>query len=60
MHQLKHMFGTSRIARAPRDEIVTSWPATAQHITVIYKDQFFSVPVFDAQGNTLSEKQIEG
>ncbi|KAG0184691.1 Carnitine O-acetyltransferase mitochondrial [Apophysomyces sp. BC1034] len=59
MHQLKNLFGTSRIAAEPRDEIVTTWPATAKHITVVYKDQFFSVPVIGAYGETPSVKSIE-
>ncbi|KAI9269130.1 acyltransferase ChoActase/COT/CPT [Phascolomyces articulosus] len=58
MNQLKKMFGASRIAANPRDKIVTSWPATAKHITVIYKDQIFSVPVFDAEGQVLSDKAM--
>ncbi|KAI7860304.1 acyltransferase ChoActase/COT/CPT [Circinella umbellata] len=58
MHQLKKLFGVSRIAANPRDKIITNWPATAKHITVIYKDQIFSVPVFDAEGEILSNKAM--
>ena len=58
MNQLKKMFGASRIAANPRDKIVTTWPATAKHITVIYKDQFFSVPAFDADGQVLTDKAM--
>ncbi|KAI9319380.1 acyltransferase ChoActase/COT/CPT [Dichotomocladium elegans] len=58
MHQLKGMFGTSRIAASPRDKVISTWPATAKHITVIYKDQFFSLPVFDAKGAALGQQAI--
>ncbi|KAI8143533.1 acyltransferase ChoActase/COT/CPT [Fennellomyces sp. T-0311] len=58
MNQLKNMFGATRIAANPRDKVVTSWPATAKHITVIYKDQIFSVPVFDAEGQVLTDKAM--
>ena len=58
MNQLRKMFGASRIAANPRDKIVTSWPATAKHITVMYKDQIFSVPAFDAEGEILSGKAM--
>ncbi|KAI7868608.1 acyltransferase ChoActase/COT/CPT [Spinellus fusiger] len=58
MHQLRNVFGTSRIARPRADTIITSCPATAQHITVMYKDQIFEVPVFK-NGQTVSIKSIE-
>lgn len=45
MHQLKNMFGTSRIAAPGSDRVVTQWPCLAKHINVIYKDQIFSVQV---------------
>lgn len=53
------MFGASRIAALPRDKLTTQWPATAKHITVIYKNQCFSVPVFDAQGQVLSIETVQ-
>lgn len=59
MHQLKGIFGTSRIARMPKDTLITSWPATAQHVVVMYKDQFFKVPVFDGNGHVLSLNAIQ-
>ncbi|KAF7728290.1 hypothetical protein EC973_006465 [Apophysomyces ossiformis] len=59
MHQLKNLFGTSRIAAEPSDKIVTTWPATAKHITVIYKDQFFSVQVVGPHGESASVQAIE-
>lgn len=59
MHQSKNMFGASRIAALPRDKLTTQWPATAKHITVIYKNQCFSVPVFDAQGQVLSIETVQ-
>ncbi|KAL0082275.1 acyltransferase ChoActase/COT/CPT [Phycomyces blakesleeanus] len=59
MHQIRHMFGTSRIAANPRDTIVTSCPATAKHITVIYKDQIFAVPVLGPNGETVPLKTLE-
>ncbi|KAG1052324.1 hypothetical protein G6F43_005523 [Rhizopus delemar] len=59
MHQLKKMFGTSRIAASGCDRVVSQWPCLARHISVIYKDQVFSVQVIGAHGETVSVKQIE-
>lgn len=59
MHQLKKMFGTSRIAASGCDRVVSQWSCLARHITVIYKDQVFSVQVIGAHGETVSVKQIE-
>ncbi|RCI06248.1 hypothetical protein CU098_008099 [Rhizopus stolonifer] len=59
MHQLKNMFGTSRIAASGVDRVVTQWPCLAKHVNVIYKDQIFSVDVIGPQGETVSVKQLE-
>lgn len=58
MNQLKNQFGASRIADEPRDRIVTTWPATAKHATVIYKDQIFSVPIVGDNGEAPSVQQL--
>ncbi|CAO3625399.1 unnamed protein product [Cunninghamella blakesleeana] len=59
MHQLKGVFSTTRIPDLPRDRVISHYPATAKHITVIYKDQLFSVDVIGPNGETLSTKAIE-
>ncbi|KAI8098579.1 acyltransferase ChoActase/COT/CPT [Halteromyces radiatus] len=59
MHQLKGVFSTTRIAAMPRDRVVSQYPATAKHITVIYKDQIFSVDVIGQHGESVSVQGIE-
>jgi carnitine O-acetyltransferase len=59
MHQLKGVFSTSRIAASPADKVVSHYPATAKHITVIYKNQLFSVDVIGSQGEPVSVDAIE-
>ncbi|ORX62761.1 acyltransferase ChoActase/COT/CPT [Hesseltinella vesiculosa] len=53
MHQLKGVFSTTRIAATPADKVISHYPATAKHITVIYKDQLFSVDVIGPQGQVV-------
>ncbi|CAG8473692.1 1634_t:CDS:10, partial [Dentiscutata heterogama] len=36
---------TARIADSPFDRVITTWPKTAKHIIVIFKDQIFKVQV---------------
>lgn len=60
MHQLKNMFGTSRIAATDCDKVVTQWPCSTKHINVIYKDQIFSVQVIGPNGETVPIKTLEG
>ncbi|CAO3587723.1 unnamed protein product [Absidia cylindrospora] len=59
MHQLKGVFSTTRIAASPADKVISHYPATAKHITAIYKNQLFSVDVIGAQGETVSIEGIE-
>ncbi|KAI9313860.1 hypothetical protein BX666DRAFT_1863875 [Dichotomocladium elegans] len=59
MEQLKNLFGTTRVPARPRDMLVTTWPATTQHIIVLFKDQLFAVPVFDTHNQALSVKAME-
>ncbi|CAO3618143.1 unnamed protein product [Cunninghamella echinulata] len=59
MHQLKGVFSTTRIPELPRDKVISHYPATAKHITVIYKDQLYSVDVLGPNGEVLSTKTIE-
>ncbi|KAJ1957829.1 hypothetical protein EC988_000632 [Linderina pennispora] len=58
MNQYKSQFGTTRIARANRDEIVSQYPATSRHILLMYRDQAASVPVYNAHGERASLAQI--
>jgi carnitine O-acetyltransferase len=59
MHQVKNMFGTTRIAASGRDRVVTQWPCLAKHINVIYKDQIFTVPVIGPNGETVPVGQLK-
>ncbi|ORX77487.1 acyltransferase ChoActase/COT/CPT [Basidiobolus meristosporus CBS 931.73] len=58
MNQYKRVFGTARIADTTKDRLVYNYPATAQHIIVMAKDQFFKVQVLGEDGQPLSTKQI--
>ncbi|KAI9485449.1 MAG: acyltransferase ChoActase/COT/CPT [Benjaminiella poitrasii] len=59
MHQLKSMFGTSRIAAAPgSDRVMRQWPCLANHVNVIYQDQIFSVDVIGEHGETVPIEQL--
>ncbi|ORX67957.1 acyltransferase ChoActase/COT/CPT [Linderina pennispora] len=58
MNQYKSQFGTTRIARANCDEIVSQYPATSRHILLMYRDQAASVPVYNAHGERASLAQI--
>lgn len=59
MNQYKNQFGAYRVAEMPRDRIVTTWPTTANYITVMMRDQIFKVPVTGPQGERVSVKAIE-
>ncbi|RCH98378.1 hypothetical protein CU098_007392 [Rhizopus stolonifer] len=59
MHQLKNMFGTSRIASSGCDRVVTQWPCLSKHINVIYKDQIFSVQVIGPHGEVVPIKELK-
>ncbi|CAO3566801.1 unnamed protein product [Mortierella alpina] len=59
MNQYKNQFGAYRVAELPRDRIVTSWPTTANYITVMMRDQIFKVPVTGPNGERVSVKAIE-
>ncbi|KAF9954568.1 hypothetical protein BGZ72_004479 [Mortierella alpina] len=59
MNQYKNQFGAYRVAELPRDRIVTTWPTTANYITVMMRDQIFKVPVTGPNGERVSIKAIE-
>jgi carnitine O-acetyltransferase len=59
MNQYKNQFGTTRIADSPADRIITTWPATAKHILVIFRDQLFKVQVLGDGGGRVPLKAIE-
>ncbi|KAG0257244.1 hypothetical protein BG011_004066 [Mortierella polycephala] len=59
MNQYKNQFGAYRIAEMPRDRIVTAWPANANYITVMMRDQIFKVPVSGPNGERVSIQAIE-
>ncbi|KAJ1961980.1 hypothetical protein GGI12_002936 [Dipsacomyces acuminosporus] len=58
MDQFKWQFGTTRIPRPERDEIVGQFPSTAKHILVLYRDQTVEVPVYNSSGERASYSQI--
>ncbi|CAG8696832.1 16599_t:CDS:2 [Dentiscutata erythropus] len=49
MDQYTKLFSTARIADSPFDRVITTWPKTAKHIIVIFKDQIFKVQVLGAR-----------
>ncbi|ORX86023.1 acyltransferase ChoActase/COT/CPT [Basidiobolus meristosporus CBS 931.73] len=59
MNQYKRIFGTARIADTTRDKLVYNYPATAKHVIVMAKDQFFKVNVLGENGQLASTKQIQ-
>ncbi|CAG8758327.1 29955_t:CDS:2, partial [Racocetra persica] len=59
MDQYTKQFGAARIADFPSDRIITTWPATAKHIIVIFKDQIFKVHVLGANGERVPIKEIK-
>ncbi|RIA89411.1 acyltransferase ChoActase/COT/CPT [Glomus cerebriforme] len=59
MDQYKKQFGTTRIADFPADRIITSWPTTAKHIIVLFRDQIFKVQVLGEGGARVTIKDIE-
>ncbi|KAI7826128.1 acyltransferase ChoActase/COT/CPT [Gamsiella multidivaricata] len=59
MNQYKNQFGAYRVAELPRDRIVTTWPATANYIAVMMRDQIYKVPVSGPDGERVSIKAIE-
>ncbi|KAJ2661785.1 hypothetical protein IWW48_002179 [Coemansia sp. RSA 1200] len=58
MNQFKWQFGTTRVARPGRDEVVNQYPSTAKHILLMYRNQTVEVPVYGANGGRASLAQI--
>ncbi|KAJ2783018.1 hypothetical protein H4R18_001919 [Coemansia javaensis] len=58
MNQFRWQFGTSRIARPHRDEVVGQYPSTARHVLLMYRNQTVEVPVYNAAGQRASLAQI--
>lgn len=59
MDQFKNQFGTTRVPKAGCDEIKSTWPATANHILLMYRNVPTAVPVYGASGERASSAQIE-
>jgi hypothetical protein len=59
MNQYKKQFGTARIADFPADRIISIWPATAEHIIILFRDQIFKVQVLGKGGARVTIKDIE-
>ncbi|KAF9116644.1 Carnitine O-acetyltransferase mitochondrial [Mortierella sp. AM989] len=59
MNQYRNQFGAYRVADLPRDRIVTTWPATANYVAVLMRDQIFKVPVSGPDGERVSTTAIE-
>ncbi|KAI9364522.1 acyltransferase ChoActase/COT/CPT [Zopfochytrium polystomum] len=59
MHQYKNMFGIARVPGQSEDTIRFTYPATANHIIVLARDQIYRVPVLHADGSRVSLAELE-
>ncbi|CAG8462315.1 479_t:CDS:10 [Dentiscutata heterogama] len=59
MDQYTKQFGATRIVDSPSDRVITTWPATAKHIIVIFRDQIFKVQVLGGGGERIPIKEIK-
>ncbi|CAG8603140.1 5331_t:CDS:2, partial [Racocetra persica] len=59
MDQYTKLFGAARIADFPSDRVITTWPKTAKHIIVIFKDQIFKVQVLGTGNERVPIKEIK-
>ncbi|CEF61980.1 Carnitine O-acetyltransferase [Strongyloides ratti] len=60
MSQYKNLFGTTRIPRKKKDELILGYELKewSKHIIVIRRGHAFKVPVYDKNGNILSINNI--
>ncbi|KAL8290043.1 hypothetical protein RQP46_002982 [Phenoliferia psychrophenolica] len=59
MASYKYLFNATRLPTSPSDTARKYDPDTHNHIVVVRKNKFYEVPVVDAQGEWLSEKELE-
>ncbi|KAJ3404461.1 hypothetical protein HDV05_007147, partial [Chytridiales sp. JEL 0842] len=59
MNQHRYLFGITRVPKPTCDVIVGQHPAHAKHIVVSFKDQFYSINVYDVSGARISMDLIE-
>ncbi|OLY82493.1 Choline O-acetyltransferase, partial [Smittium mucronatum] len=60
MNQYRYQFGTTRIPKLGRDEIVSKYPNFDKHIMVICMDKVFKLQVIDDNGKRLDPQAIKG
>lgn len=61
MYQYTRIFGITRIPQHGCDTFNhVAFPTKAKHIVVLAKNQYFKVPVYDAEGKALDQAAIEG
>ncbi|KAI8836573.1 acyltransferase ChoActase/COT/CPT [Chytridium lagenaria] len=53
MNQYKFQFGTTRMPGEFSDVIYNTFPATAKHIVVLFKDQLYTLEVYGSNGEIL-------
>jgi len=59
MHQYTRCFGVTRIPQHNCDALAyTPHPATAKHILIIARDQFYVIDVYDEKGRRLAAGDI--
>ena len=59
MSTYKYLFNASRIPTSPSDTARKYDPDTHNHVVVVRKNKFYEVPIVDANGEWLSEKELE-
>jgi carnitine O-acetyltransferase len=59
MASYKYLFNATRLPTSPSDTTRKYDPDTHNHVVVIRKNKFYEVPVVGADGEWLSEKDLE-
>lgn len=59
MASYKYLFNSTRLPVSPADIPFKADPALHNYVVVVRKNKFFKVPVVDAQGEFLSERDLE-
>lgn len=59
MASYKYLFNATRLPTAPVDTARKYDPDMHNFVVVVRKNKFYEVPVVDAQGEFLSEKDLE-
>lgn len=59
MSTYKYLFNATRLPTSPSDTAKIYDPLSHQHVVVVRKNKFYEVPVVGADGEWLSEKELE-